>query len=112
MSQSIWKPYVTLFDHTGNFQPNAIHVLAIYPPPTKGGTADEDRFYNIAEGNDGSVVITGHTFGVWSIRNSGDADFAAIKLNEHGVELWRWQVTHLVLSVCMRHHPRGMSRAF
>ena len=60
---------------------------------------------------DGSVFITGHTSGVWSIRSSGGADFAAIKLDEHGVEVWRWQVTQVVISVCIQQHACGMSRA-
>lgn len=31
--------------------------------------------------------------GRWDFNNTGEADFAAVMLNEDGVEVWRWQVS-------------------
>lgn len=41
---------------------------------------------------DGSVVLAGSTTGSWSGSNQGEEDFAAVKLDVDGVEVWRWQV--------------------
>ncbi|CAN0511294.1 unnamed protein product, partial [Scytosiphon promiscuus] len=59
--------------------------------PAQGGTEEQDRLYGAVPGNDGSVVLIGYTFGVWSVESSGGADFAAVKLDENGFVLWRWQ---------------------
>lgn len=50
----------------------------------------------IVAGDDGSVVLAGYTLGVWGFESSGDADFAAVKLDENGIEVWRWQVIRLL----------------
>lgn len=70
--------------------------------PAQGGTDKEDRLYGAIPGDNGSVVLIGNTRGDWSGENSGGADFAAVKLDENGLVLWRWQVntvpctTHLL----------------
>lgn len=45
-------------------------------------------------GVDGSVVLVGSTSGDWSTThtNSTSQDFAAVKLDADGAELWRFQV--------------------
>ena len=47
-----------------------------------------------AVGDDDSVVLAGYTAGNWSGVHSGEfeSDFAAVKLDAEGKELWRWQV--------------------
>ncbi len=42
--------------------------------------------------SDGSVVLVGATTGVWDRVKTGSSDFAAVALDEDGLELWRWQV--------------------
>lgn len=43
--------------------------------------------------NDGCFVLAGHTEGVFSGEASaGGEDFAAVKLDAEGQEVWRWQV--------------------
>lgn len=59
---------------------------------SQGGTAEEDRLYGILPLEDNSMVLTGRTSGVWGAVHYGDADFAAVKLDENQAELWRWQV--------------------
>lgn len=36
--------------------------------------------------------MAGHTAGDWDEVNAGEEDFAAVKLDQDGLELWRWQV--------------------
>lgn len=48
---------------------------------------------------DGSIVLAGWTDGDWFGEVTGDFDFAALALDEDGVELWRWQVKHVVDSL-------------
>lgn len=44
-------------------------------------------------GQDGSVVLAGVTTGTWSDSYIGGTyDFAAVKLDSSGDEVWRWQV--------------------
>ena len=38
------------------------------------------------------MYLVGDTFGNWSGVNEGARDFAAVKLDANGSELWRWQV--------------------
>lgn len=42
---------------------------------------------------DGSIVLAGTTSGEWDGELAGILDFAAVALDEDGVELWRWQVS-------------------
>lgn len=41
---------------------------------------------------DGTILLGGHTEGLWSTANAGGRDFALVKLNQHGDPMWRWQV--------------------
>lgn len=48
----------------------------------------------------GSVVMAGYTSGDWDGEvHAGGDDFAAVKLDADGNEVWRWQVGS---------HPTGM----
>lgn len=59
---------------------------------SQGGTELYDIFSPVVLGKDGSMVLAGYTFGDWAAGNAGEEDFAAVKLDSDGVELWRWQV--------------------
>lgn len=49
---------------------------------------------------DGSVILMGYTEGIWSGDRAGSvADFAAVKLDAAGKQLWAWQVRCSVLFV-------------
>lgn len=37
-------------------------------------------------------MLAGETYGNWGGDNAGAADFAAVKLDSDGVEVWRYQV--------------------
>lgn len=51
-------------------------------------------FYGAADAHDGSIVLAGATGGSWKGTHAGGAnDFAAVKLDADGGEVWRWQVT-------------------
>lgn len=49
-------------------------------------------FIHAAVGDDGSFVLAGLTDGEWGDSFDDSSDFAAVKLDENGNELWRWQV--------------------
>lgn len=54
---------------------------------------------------DGSVMLAGITGGTWGGAYSnvgGEYDFAAVKLDANGDEVWRWQVRLLVVDVSCR----------
>lgn len=74
----------------------------------KDGTGGTDEIFAAAIGDDGSVVLVGNAGGEWSgIDAGGGADFAAVKLDADGTELWRWQVRrHMFFSKlpCARVH--------
>lgn len=46
---------------------------------------------------DGGFVLAGRTDGTWNTTSSGGLDFAAVKLDVDGNELWRWQVRESLL---------------
>ena len=59
----------------------------------QNGTSGIDTFYGAADGQDGSIVLAGVTEGSWQGAHLGGTnDFAAVKLDADGVEVWRWQV--------------------
>ena len=61
----------------------------------QNGTDEKEEIFAEVVGDDGSVVLAGHTYGNWTDGAHGgeeDADFAAVKLDVDGNELWRWQV--------------------
>ena len=66
----------------------------------QGGTTEDDIIRGVASGSDGSVVLAGYTKGAWIGANDGSYDFAAVKLDAEGTEVWRWQVT-----TSLRVHP-------
>ena len=41
-------------------------------------------------------MLAGFTYGNWSGTSAGSSDFAAVKLDSTGTEVWRWQVSHAV----------------
>ncbi|CAM9975026.1 unnamed protein product, partial [Scytosiphon promiscuus] len=56
------------------------------------GTADEGSFIRgMTMAEDGSVVVVGYTYGDWDGVNAGGADFAALRLDANGTEIWRYQ---------------------
>lgn len=58
------------------------------------GTSETEFMQTAVVGDDDSVVLAGHTYGNWSGLRSEEfgADFAVVKLDADGNELWRWQV--------------------
>lgn len=48
-----------------------------------------------AVGEEGSVVLAGTASGPLNIWASTSEDFAAVKLDPDGTEIWRWQVSSL-----------------
>ncbi|CAN0496185.1 unnamed protein product, partial [Laminaria digitata] len=57
------------------------------------GTVDDDSLQGAEVQADGTIVFGGHTAGDWSTANSGERDFAVVKLDSYGNMIWRWQVT-------------------
>lgn len=47
---------------------------------------------DVAIGMDGSVFLAGSTGGGYGVANAGLTDFAVVKLDAEGNEIWRWQV--------------------
>lgn len=45
-----------------------------------------------AVAQDGSIILAGSTAGDWNGSIVGTRDFAAVRLDVDGTELWRWQV--------------------
>lgn len=64
----------------------------------QGGSAGNDLIFAVAIAEDGSVVLAGRTNGSWVGENAGQSDFAAVKLQADGKEIWRWQV--LMICCC------------
>lgn len=52
-----------------------------------------DSFRAVTRLDDASVVLAGATRGNWAMMNAGGDDFAAVKLDGDGLELWRWQAS-------------------
>ena len=63
------------------------------------GTEAFDSISAVVVGNDDSIVLAGYSCGNWSGISVGRADFAAVRLDADGNELWRWQVLQLECSV-------------
>ena len=63
----------------------------------QNGTGEEDLFHAATSSDSDSVVLAGYTFGNWDDEAKG-GDFAAVKLDSQGTELWRWQVREPSLS--------------
>lgn len=58
----------------------------------QNGTTAWDEASALAVGTDGSIFLGGGTYGDWNAVIAGDADFAAIKLDADGAQVWKWQV--------------------
>lgn len=56
-------------------------------------------------GEDDTIVVAGHTDGNWAEGSAGGHGFAAMKIDNDGTILWRWQVGK-------RSRQSGSSRAF
>lgn len=54
---------------------------------------DNDFVTDCAIGPDGSIYLGGATWGPWATVHAGQSDFAAVKLDPEGNEVWRWQVS-------------------
>ena len=64
----------------------------------KSGTENGDYARSAVVAEDGSVFVVIETNGHWggSLRVGAD-DFAAVKLDANGTEIWRWQVSQASL---------------
>lgn len=51
-----------------------------------------DEIYSVVATEDGSVILSGRTFGSFEGTSAGITDLVSIKLDADGEELWRWQV--------------------
>lgn len=70
---------------------------------TQDGTSSNDEIQAAAATGDGFVVLAGYTFGEWSEGLTGEeCDFAAVKLDANGTEVWRWQVIVVCCYCCCR----------
>lgn len=71
-------------------------LLNVYFP--QNGTLLPDGVADVAMSDDGSVVLTGYSSGVFNVSSSpssylaDESNFVAIKLDIEGAEVWRWQV--------------------
>ena len=65
----------------------------------QAGSGLNESFRAAAAFDDNSVVLAGLSRGNWSGVTHGEMDFIAVKLDPDGQELWRWQVTWLLVSV-------------
>ena len=59
----------------------------------KNGTENEDYARSAVIAEDGSILVAFRTDGDWDGVNVGRDDFAAVKLDANGTEIWRWQVS-------------------
>ena len=59
----------------------------------KDGTENEDYAESAVIAEDGSILVALETNGDWDGDNVGGDDFAAVKLDANGTEIWRWQVS-------------------
>lgn len=56
------------------------------------GSIEYDVITGAAAGSDGSVVLSGYTYGNWSEMNQGEEDYVAFKLDSNGDVVWTLQV--------------------
>lgn len=77
---------------TGKTRCDAAVVFFINRVGGQGGTKLDDYFSPVLVGSDDSVVMAGHTMGTWGGSIRGEEDFAVVKLDAGGNEIWRWQV--------------------
>lgn len=61
----------------------------------------DEQFEGAAIGTDGSVVMSGYTYGSWSAtkeEDDDDMDFVAMSMDANGNILWTYQVGSKVIS--------------
>lgn len=61
----------------------------------QGGTIFDEQFEGAAFGTDGSVVMSGYTYGSWSATTEGDdddMDFVAMSMDANRNIMWTYQV--------------------
>lgn len=77
----------------------------------QGGTDLNDSWTGADTSISGSVVLAGYTDGSWTgthlLREDGVRDFAAMAVDEDGLQLWWFQVKALVASRCEVHGDRA-----
>lgn len=56
-----------------------------------------DYLYGASAGMNDTVVLAGFTEGDFSAQNLGGADFAAVKLDADGQQLWSWQASGSII---------------
>ncbi|CAM9731332.1 unnamed protein product [Ectocarpus fasciculatus] len=102
-------PYVSL----GGFDFLAVKLGpdGLYSWHWQDGTSDEDNLNDAVVNADGSVVLAGSTEGDWAGTNAGLGDFAAVKLDESGTVLWKWQSgtsdDELLVGIASANSPSG-----
>lgn len=70
------------------------HISAAGFLSHQDGTSEDDILNDVVANSDGSTVLVGSTEGDWNATNAGSRDFAAVKLDEDGTVLWKWQVDY------------------
>lgn len=58
----------------------------------QNGSNEHDEVRALAMSGNDSVVLVGHTGGIWSTTNAGGDDCVAIKLDTDRTMAWSWQV--------------------
>ena len=86
-------PYEHVCPRMALTRKNYVSLLFLSQLFRQTGTAGEDSFNAAALTHNNSVVLAGYTYGNWN-GNVGGGDFAAVKLDSEGNELWRWQVRY------------------
>lgn len=71
-----------------------VHSICVFN--SQDGTVGDENGRSLAMADDGSFVIAGESSGnftgIEAIGVGSDSNFAAIKLDSEGAEVWRWQV--------------------
>lgn len=62
----------------------------------QNGTIYDDEWESAAAGTNGSAFFAGYTDGSWMTTVKGDADFAALLLDDAGTVLWLYQVSTFI----------------
>lgn len=61
--------------------------------PTQGNSTNNCEGNDVVVTENNSVVLVGYTDGRFGNHSRGEGDFAAVKLDSDGHELWRWQAS-------------------
>lgn len=97
----------------------ALPLLSLFCLPfhcSQDGTAEDDKVFAATMGSDGSIVLAGETNGNWDGTSNGKMDFAAIKLDADGLEIWRWQVKQCIpvntVPIAVANTSQGLIRRY